>query len=117
MVNPWNNAKWPLLTAGDGKGSTAKSNLGIEDPIQLQNSDNPGMILVSHPLTGANYLPWRKAMTIALGAKSKLGFVNGKIPEPDEMDENYDTWKKSDYMITSWILNTLSKDIVEILFM
>ncbi|CAA0840066.1 Unknown protein [Striga hermonthica] len=101
MANPWNNNTWPMLTAGDGKSTSSKHNLSPENLIQLHSSDNPGMILVSHPLTANNYLPWRKSMIIALGAKSKLGFIDGKISEPDENDENYDAWKKTDYMIIS----------------
>ena len=46
--------------------------------LALHNSDHPGMILVTAPLTGSNYLIWSRSMKIALIAKQKLGFVNGK---------------------------------------
>ncbi|CAA0816560.1 Unknown protein, partial [Striga hermonthica] len=64
-------------------------------------------------MTGKNFLSWRRSMTIALGAKRKLGFINGDIVQPDIDDDDYDEWKKVDWMILSWILNTLSKDIAE----
>lgn len=110
MHSPWNTA-WPALTAGDQSGNQLTTS--IEDPMHLQNSDHPGMILVSHPLTGTNYLSWKKSMMIALGAKSKLGFVDGKIIQPEEDSPKYGTWKRTDCMIISWILNTLSKEIVD----
>ena len=44
----------------------------------LHNSDHPGMVLITAPLTGSNYLTWSRSMKIALIAKQKLGFVNGK---------------------------------------
>ena len=50
-------------------------------------------------------------MKIALGAKNKLNFVDGTPPEMDS--PRYTTWKKSDCMVMSWLLNSISKDIAE----
>lgn len=44
----------------------------------LQNSENPGMTLVSFVLVGNNYLAWSRSIKIVSGAKFKLGFSNGK---------------------------------------
>ena len=55
-----------------------------EDPLGLQSSDHLGMVLVSIPLTSNNYLSWNHSMKIALGAKVKLGFINGKCKMLDE---------------------------------
>ncbi|KAK4381633.1 hypothetical protein Sango_2948400 [Sesamum angolense] len=49
----------------------------------------------------------------SVGAKMKLGFINGKIPKPTESDEDLEQWIRADYMVTSWVLNSISKDIVE----
>ncbi|KAL5757597.1 hypothetical protein ACOSP7_020208 [Xanthoceras sorbifolium] len=43
-------------------------------PYFLRNGDNPGLVLVSHLLSGSNYNTWRRSMLIALNAKNKLGF-------------------------------------------
>ncbi|KAL0409754.1 UNVERIFIED_CONTAM: hypothetical protein Sradi_1909800 [Sesamum radiatum] len=43
----------------------------------------------------------------------KLGFINGKITKPDEDDEEFEQWERADGMVISWILNSISKDIVE----
>ncbi|XP_024024584.1 uncharacterized protein LOC112092495 [Morus notabilis] len=48
----------------------------------LHSEDHPGLILVSHPLTGPNYNTWNRAMFMALNAKHKLGFVDGSISKP-----------------------------------
>ena len=47
------------------------------DPLFLYNSDHPGMVLVTAPLTGKNFLTWSRSIKIALGAKMKLGFIDG----------------------------------------
>ncbi|KAK9128485.1 hypothetical protein Syun_017282 [Stephania yunnanensis] len=33
----------------------------MEDSLHLQNSDHPGMILVTNSLTGLNYLTWSRS--------------------------------------------------------
>ncbi|KAK9110761.1 hypothetical protein Sjap_018821 [Stephania japonica] len=59
---------------------------GVKAAFHLQNSNHPGLILVSNLPTGANYHSWSRAMNIALGAKMKTGFINGKFPRPAEDD-------------------------------
>ena len=83
------------------------------DPYSLQNSDHPGMVLVTAPLTETNYLTWSRSMKIALGAKLKLGFIDGRITMPEEGSNEFEIWTRVNYMVTSWILNSISKDIVE----
>ncbi|CAA0836919.1 Unknown protein, partial [Striga hermonthica] len=85
----------------------------MHDPFALSTSDHPGLLLISHPLSGNNFLSWKRSIMIALGAKTKLGFINGEIEKPDENSEGYAVWKKVDWTVLSWILNSLSKDIAE----
>ncbi|CAA0817942.1 Unknown protein, partial [Striga hermonthica] len=79
----------------------------------MSNSDSPGMILVSYQLTGNNFLSWKRSMMIALGAKTKLGFINGEVTKPSPNDSNFVAWRKVDWMVFSWILNSVSKDIAD----
>ncbi|RVX19233.1 Retrovirus-related Pol polyprotein from transposon RE1 [Vitis vinifera] len=61
-------------------------------PYFLHNSDHPGIVLVSHHLTGANYNNWSKAMVMALTAKNKISFIDGSIPCPESDDLLFGTW-------------------------
>ncbi|KAK4395939.1 hypothetical protein Sango_1748200 [Sesamum angolense] len=81
--------------------------------LRVQPTDNPGMTLVSNPLNGTNFLDWSRSMRIALGAKMKLGYINGKIPKPSEDSEEFERWNRADCMVTLWLLNSISKDIIE----
>ncbi|CAA0825574.1 Unknown protein [Striga hermonthica] len=92
------------------RDNTSKSR---QDPYSLHGSDNLGMLIVTNLLTGSNFLPWKRSMMIALGAKTKLGFINGDIKMPDVDDDDYADWKKVDWMVLSWIINSLSKEISE----
>ncbi|KAL0455850.1 UNVERIFIED_CONTAM: hypothetical protein Slati_0924200 [Sesamum latifolium] len=81
--------------------------------MRLQASDNPGMCLVTSLLDGTITCPWSRSIRIELGAKMKLGFINGKTPERKEGSDEYEQWIRNDCMVTSWILNSISKEIVE----
>lgn len=60
------------------------------DPLFLQNFDHPGMMLVSSLLTGFNYLTWSRSIKIALRAKMKIGFIDGRFKKPETNSSDYD---------------------------
>ena len=53
----------------------------------IHHSDSPSTVLVTPLLTGDNYGSWSRAITIALRAKNKLGFVDGCISAPTEEED------------------------------
>ncbi|XP_021826816.1 uncharacterized protein LOC110767548 isoform X2 [Prunus avium] len=75
---------------------------------------NPNMRLCSVLLNGFNYIPWSRAVTLALGGKSKLGFINGKNPAPDDGDPKFEEWLSKDQLVMSWILNSMEPQVAEI---
>lgn len=79
------------------------------NPFYLHPSDHPGLILVTKQFDGSGFGAWKRAMSIALSAKNKLGFIDGTITQ----SENPNQWQRCNDMIISWIINTLSKDISE----
>lgn len=60
------------------------------EQIFLQNSNHSGMTLVSSVLIDSNYLAWSCSVQILLGAKVKLGFINGKCACPSEDSPDYE---------------------------
>ncbi|KAL0356108.1 UNVERIFIED_CONTAM: hypothetical protein Sradi_4057700 [Sesamum radiatum] len=87
----------------------------MSDPehLRVQTTDNPGSNLVSNLLDETNFLSWSRFIKIALGAKMKLGFIKGKNPRPSETVEEYEQGTRADCLVLSWLLNSISKDIVE----
>ncbi|KAL0313534.1 UNVERIFIED_CONTAM: hypothetical protein Sradi_5752700 [Sesamum radiatum] len=85
----------------------------MPEKLQLHGSDHPGMVLVSAPLTGNNYLNWSFGINRALRAKMKLGFIDGTSGKPNANRPHFEQWIRVDRMVTTWILNSISKDIVE----
>ncbi|KAK4383884.1 hypothetical protein Sango_2739700 [Sesamum angolense] len=85
-----------------------------DDSLQLQSSNHPGMVLVTSPLNGRNFSAWSRAVKIALGAKLKLGFITGKCKKPAVDSEHYKQWVRIDCMVTSWLLNSITKNITDV---
>lgn len=82
-------------------------------PFFISTADSPGLTLVSNVLLGENnYNTWRRSMIIALEARNKLSFVDGSILVPLEADPIYPLWSRNNKIVVSWILNSISKELV-----
>ncbi|ONH96307.1 hypothetical protein PRUPE_7G119900 [Prunus persica] len=81
--------------------------------IISESEANPNMKLCSVLLTGFNYIPWSRAVTLALGGKSKLEYINGKIPAPDDGDPKFEEWLSKDQLVMSWILNSMGPQVAK----
>jgi hypothetical protein len=81
-------------------------------PYYLHHGDSPGSILVSQVLQGDNYHTWSRSMIMALTAKNKLKFIDGSLKKPStELEDEFHAWNRSNNMVLSWILNSVSKGI------
>ncbi|KAL5854728.1 hypothetical protein ACOSQ3_004595 [Xanthoceras sorbifolium] len=90
--------------------SPQSSNPIKPDPYAIHHLDSPSIVLVTPLLTGDNYGSWSHIVTIALRAKSKLGFVDGSFPIPKEQDD-ISNWERCNDLVGSWILNSVSPEI------
>ncbi|KAL5798940.1 hypothetical protein ACOSQ2_003760 [Xanthoceras sorbifolium] len=114
---PPSNSGKTAASSGSSKPefSSNSSKSDISNPYFTHHSDHPGLVLVSKSLNGDNYAGWKRAMTLALNSKNKLGFVNRSIEAPSkEADpEGYATWSRCNDMVHSWIVNTLNPEIAD----
>ena len=68
--------------------------------------------MVTKPLLGMkNYHSWFRAMILALTAKKKIGFINGKIVEPESESPLYEDWLSCNTMVISWMINSVHVDV------
>ncbi|KAL0406493.1 UNVERIFIED_CONTAM: hypothetical protein Slati_3963200 [Sesamum latifolium] len=84
-----------------------------KDVLFLHPSEHSGLSLLSLPLDESNFLSWSRSIYVSLGTKLKLGFIDGSFPEPAQGSKTFEQWRRVDLMVTSWIWNSISKDIVE----
>lgn len=75
----------------------------------MHPSENAGTTLVSVPFDGSRYRSWRRGVLRALSTNNKVGFINGKCKKPNANDALFDQCEWCDDMVTSWIMNSLSK--------
>ncbi|KAL0411948.1 UNVERIFIED_CONTAM: hypothetical protein Slati_3784500 [Sesamum latifolium] len=87
--------------------------LGLPERLKLHGGDHPGMSLISVLLAGRNYLSWSRSIRLALGAKQKLGFIDGTYGKPSGNKNEIEQWERVDCMVVSWLLNSIFKDIAE----
>ncbi|KAH0666518.1 hypothetical protein KY285_027724 [Solanum tuberosum] len=95
---------------------TNNSGVGGEDissPLYMHPSDNPSASLVPVPSGGVGYRSWKRGILRVLSVKNKLGFVNGECKKPNLGTPQFRQWGRCDDMVTSWILNSLAKEIAD----
>ncbi|XP_057448159.1 uncharacterized protein LOC130739774 [Lotus japonicus] len=83
----------------------------LDNPYYLHPSDHPGLVPVSQPLSDDNYASWKRAVTLALNGKNKIGFVDGTIVQPPPDDPQFRAWTRNNNIVASWLINTINKGI------
>ncbi|KAL4582809.1 hypothetical protein LXL04_007369 [Taraxacum kok-saghyz] len=74
----------------------------------FKNND-PSMFLVSTHLTGnENFMQWKFSIRIALGAKKKIGFIDGTTKKPDTEGSDLDDWIK---IVSAFVFSTTARDL------
>lgn len=80
-------------------------------PYDLNSNHNPGSLITQVQLKGENYDKWSQAIQTSLCARRKWGFVEGTIEQPKEGSSNLEGWWTVQYMLVSWVLNTVKPNM------
>ncbi|XP_019229873.1 PREDICTED: uncharacterized protein LOC109210855 [Nicotiana attenuata] len=98
-----------------GENTTNSTNPALDstNPLYMHPSESAGSMLVPGLFDGSGYRSWRRGVLRALSVKNKVGFINGKCTKPNPQDPSYDQWERCDDMVTSWILNSISKGLAD----
>ncbi|XP_070675786.1 uncharacterized protein [Malus domestica] len=76
--------------------------------------NNQNQRLYSVLLNEFNYLPWSRAVSLALRGRSKLGFINGSSEPSESTSPTYDAWHTTDQLVMSWLLNSMKPKLSEL---
>ncbi|XP_056689291.1 uncharacterized protein [Spinacia oleracea] len=87
--------------------------VNYNDPYYISNGDTSVQNLGIQLFNGDNFVGWSRGVCLALGAKNKLGFIDGTITKPDPTSTDFQKWIRNDYMITCWILRSMEKSLAE----
>ncbi|KAM0019556.1 putative RNA-directed DNA polymerase [Helianthus debilis subsp. tardiflorus] len=99
---------------GDGPGPsvTLISKLDIGSPLYLHPSDSSALTIVNLKLKGTeNYTVWASAMRLALEAKNKYGFIDGKCEKPKDGEVLSAQWDRCNSVVLTWLLNSISEEL------
>jgi len=83
----------------------------LNSVFYMHPSESAGSAIIPVIFDGSGYRSWRRGVLRALSVKNKTGFINGKVDKPSPNSALLTQWERCDDMVTSWILNSLSKDI------
>ena len=88
--------------------------IGLKVPLLTNGFDdtNTSQRVSIVLLNEFNFL-WSRVITIALGRRSKLGFINSFTSHPDVDDLEYEVWLSKYQLVMSWILNSNKRNLVE----
>ncbi|XP_074284560.1 uncharacterized protein LOC141609394 [Silene latifolia] len=77
----------------------------------LSNSDGVSAKITHVILKGSNYTEWSKGFRNGLGAKRKLGFIDGSLKMPSDDSEDLNDWVTANCTVIAWIFNTVDPTI------
>ncbi|XP_060182435.1 uncharacterized protein LOC132612115 [Lycium barbarum] len=92
---------------------TEQSSIDASSPLYMHPLESAGAMLVPVQFNGIGYRSWRRGVLRALSVKNKLGFINGECKKPEFASPQHRQWERCDDIVTSWILNSLSKEIAD----
>ncbi|KAL6130009.1 hypothetical protein ACLB2K_068391 [Fragaria x ananassa] len=82
--------------------------------VSTEAEGNLNLRLTSVLLNEYNYFSWSRAISLALGGKSKLGHINGSVQPPEQLTPTYEVWLAKDLLVMSWLLNSIEPAISDI---
>ncbi|KAL2922172.1 Retrovirus-related Pol polyprotein from transposon RE1 [Bienertia sinuspersici] len=88
---------------------------GYRDPYFQSTSDSFNTPIGSIIFNGDNYQNWSRSVRMALGAKNKLGFIDGTLKKPAPDHSNYHKWIRNDNMVRCWLFASVSVEIANIM--
>lgn len=102
-----------MVNSRSGNSQEKQVGSGDAGSFHLGNNNQFGISIIKAPFTGTNYLTWSTSIHISLEAKDKLGFIDESIKKPNEGSSEFLKWRKANYMVRSWILRSLTKELAE----
>lgn len=76
------------------KRETTTKNDIDESPYLFCCLDHLGLIFVSKPYNGDNFVTWKSSIETTLYAKGKGDFIDGSLPQPKNTLSNFQRWKR-----------------------
>uniref|UniRef100_A0A803N1T8 Retrotransposon Copia-like N-terminal domain-containing protein n=1 Tax=Chenopodium quinoa TaxID=63459 RepID=A0A803N1T8_CHEQI len=93
------------------ENESSDSLMNYQDPLFLSHYDNHASSLTLMLYDGSNFMIWSRNVKLALGAKNKKAFIEGKIPIPASGHKDYNKWERHDEVVGGLSLVQTSKQL------
>ena len=60
----------------------------------------------------ANYCVWSQILEMHIASRMKKGYITGRKIAPVEGDLNYDEWEAEDALVNSWLINSMTSQLM-----
>lgn len=81
------------------------------DPLYIAPNESTQMQLTPMEFDGTNYMTWSRGVRLALGAKNKMGIIDGSVKEPERNSKDYVRWMRCDHMVRCWLFRSMKEEI------
>lgn len=76
----------------------------VERQVVTSLGENPTLQITTVKLDGLNYLAWSQLTLLSIKSIGKMGYLNGRIQEPQPNDPAYDKWEVENSTVMSCLL-------------
>lgn len=63
-------------------------------------------------LDDTNYQLWSQLMEMHIGARNKLGFLNGDTKKPESGEKQIENWLTENNHVKSWLIDSMSLTLI-----
>ena len=85
----------------------------IITPMAL-SENSLSLKITSFKLNGKNFLSWSRSIQLVIRGKEKFGYLDGSLKQPESTYPSFSTWDINNYMVMSWLINSMENSIAEI---
>lgn len=100
------------MATSDRSSSSSEVTANPAPPTPVM-ADNTSFSITNHKLTGRNYLQWSQSMMMIVCRKGKDFYLSGLATCPKKNDSGFKTWRLENYMVMSWLINSMTNEIGE----
>ncbi|KAL5820794.1 hypothetical protein ACOSQ3_022676 [Xanthoceras sorbifolium] len=90
--------------------TTSNPNTPNQPPVNLPN-DHHSVRITNIRLNGDNFLRWSLSVRMYILGRGKGDYLTGKKTAPAKEDSSYATWEAENFMVMSWLVNSMEEDI------
>lgn len=89
----------------------------LNDPLYVAPNEATNVQISLTLFDGNNFITWSRHIKLALGAKNKLGFIDGTLKTPEKKSKDLARWTRGDHIVRCWIFRSMKEEIANDFFL